>query len=178
MKPILNAFLKTIVFIFFTGVSMAQESIKTDNLYIELKTDVQTLVEPLFNIIIKIVMKQGQFLPVGAILNNEKKVEMVAATDSSWEKRKVSATEVLPLLHEVLKKSIESGNGIATGVAEDVTISPEGQGPSKAIKLLFEHKRGLTIAVYLPYQRSLFGKFKTGEMIIQSAKPEVCAWKN
>jgi hypothetical protein len=177
MKSKLRFFLQFSVSLFFIGVTMAQESNQTDSLYSELKPDVQTLVESLIDATMVFIKNQGQYLPVGKIHNNEKKIEMVAAMDSSWDKRDVSTTEVLPVLHEAIKNAISSGNGIATGVVEDVTITLEGQKPTKAIKVLFEHKRGLTISVYLPYHKNLFGSIKTGEMFIKAAKPEVCAWQ-
>ena len=148
------------------------------NLYSELMPDIEKLVSPLFDASELFINNRGSFLPHGAILTQSGEVEIVAFAPEGFETRKVNAPEVLPGLHEALRKAVKSMDAIATGVAEDVKITPEGLKRTRAIKVLFEHKKGLTVALYLPWKRKLPGAVEIGSPITIEANPEVCAWKN
>jgi hypothetical protein len=41
----------------------------------------------------------------------------------------------------------------AIGVAESVTITPEGRSSTRAIKVLLEHRRGIAVALYMTYEK-------------------------
>ena len=64
----------------------------------------------------------------------------------------------------------------AIGVAENVSVTQEGQVATKAIKVLFEHRRGLTVALYLPFNKKLFRGYSFGTIFSVAAQPEVNAW--
>jgi hypothetical protein len=57
-----------------------------------------------------------------------------------------------------------------------VTVTLEGKRPTKAIKVLFEHKRGLSVALYLPFEKKLFGGYIVGSPFSLPANAEVNAW--
>jgi hypothetical protein len=62
-------------------------------------------------------------------------------------------------------------------VAENVTVTLEGSASTQAIKVLFEHERGLTVALYLPFKKRFIRGFAFGETFSMLATPEVCAWR-
>lgn len=156
------------------------ESNMPDNndLYSELKPEMEKLVSPLFDASEVFINKRGAFLPHGAILTSSGEVQIVNFAPEGFESRKVNAPEILPGLHEALRQAVKSVDAIALGVAEDVTITPQGEKRTKAIKVLFEHRKGLVVALYLPWRRKLLGGIEIGSPISLNTNAEVCAWKN
>lgn len=88
----------------------------------------------------------------------------------------VSPAEILPRLHDALRADARDHDLAAVAVCEDVTITPTGQKPTKAVKVLVEHRRGLTIALYLPWKRKLLSGHVFGQVMALAAKPEVQPW--
>lgn len=147
----------------------------SDTLYAELKPDMGMIAGQLFELSEKFLKNQGNFLPHAAVLTDDGEVRLVAASSDS-ESDMVNSTEVLPLLHDGLRFQAKERNLRAIGVAENVTVTQEGQRPTKAIKVLFEHKRGLTVALYLPFKKKLFGDYSMGATFSLLVSPEVNAW--
>lgn len=146
-----------------------------DALYTELKPDIGAIANQLFELSEELLRKRGNFLPHAAVLTEEGEIKLVgAAPDTSSDV--TTSPEVLPLLHSELRKSAKVQSLRAIGVAENVTVTLEGQRPTKAIKVLFEHKRGLTVALYLPFEKKLFRGYVIGSAFTQQAAPEVNAW--
>lgn len=142
-------------------------------LYSELKPSMAAIASPLFDLSEKLLRANGNFLPHAAVLTDLAQVRLVAA-DPGHDR--TSATEVLPLLHWGLRAQAAAGGLSAIGVAENVTVALDGQHPTKAIKVLFEHKRGLTVALYLPFEKKLFKGYIFGSTFSLAARPEVSAW--
>jgi hypothetical protein len=61
-------------------------------------------------------------------------------------------------------------------VAETVTVSADGKTPSQAIKVLLEHHRGLTMALYLPYAQDTSGDIRFGSTLSMFVPPEINPW--
>ncbi|MHC4983285.1 MAG: hypothetical protein ACYTF6_08985 [Planctomycetota bacterium] len=148
-----------------------------DQLYAELKPEIQSLAEPLFGASEALVRKRGSFLPHGAVLTEQGETRLIMAGTEGFEGRSVSSIEVLPALHEALRATAREGGVRAVAVCEDVTITPEGQKKTRAIKVLVEHQRGLCVGLYLPYRRKILGAYVFGDVFARSATPEVLAWK-
>jgi hypothetical protein len=146
-----------------------------NKLYAELKPQMGAVVNPLFEVSQKFVQEMGNFLPHGAVLTREGELRLVAA-DPGGEGGRTNSTEVLPLLHEGLKFHVRELSAQAVGVAESVTVTREGAPPSQAVKVLFEHERGLTVAIYLPYEKRFLRGHVFGEPFSVLVNPEVCAW--
>jgi hypothetical protein len=144
-----------------------------DELYAELKGDIAALANPLFELSEKFLNSQGNFLPHGAVLTGENEVKLVAATKGNDV---ATSVEVLPILHDGLRQQARKLALKAIGVAENVTVTLEGQRPSKAIKVLIEHTRGLTVALYLPFEKRLLRGYVMGSSFSKLAAPEVNAW--
>src|SRR6202011_5274723 len=76
----------------------------------------------------------------------------VRATDGN----DMSTAEVLlPILHGGLRVMAKEKPLAAIGIAESVTITPPGRASTRAIKVLFEHVRGLTLALYVPCEKKV-----------------------
>ncbi len=89
-----------------------------------------------------------------------------------------NSIEVLPALHRGLKSLVKEREIIALGVAENVTVALEGNKPTHAIKVLFEHKNGFSVALYLPFEKKLLKGFIFGNTFSHDAKSEINAWEN
>ncbi len=146
-----------------------------DDLYAELKPDIEAVAGPLFEFSIDCLRRRGNFLPHGAVLTEQGEVRLVAAVPNT-ERDLVNSTEVLPVLHDGLREQARDMPLRAIGVAENVTITPEGKRSTQAVKVLFEHKRGLTTALYLPFQKRFLRGYAFGAMFSVRAAPEVNAW--
>jgi len=146
-----------------------------DDLFAELKPDIEALAEPLFGASEMFVRKRGEFLPHGAVLGVDRSVRLVMAAPDDLD-AKVSAIEILPRLHLALRTEAGEHELWAVAVCEDVSITPAGGKQTKAVKVLIEHRRGLTVALYLPWKRKMFGDHVFGEVTALPAKPEVHPW--
>src|SRR5512139_2523226 len=122
-----------------------------DDLYSEVKPDIEAVASPLFEFSELCLRKRGNFLPHGAFLDTGRKVCLVAASPDI--NGRSTSTEVLPLLHDGLRAQAKEEELVAIGVAEHVTVAPDGLPSTQAIKVLLEHKRGLVIALYLPFKK-------------------------
>lgn len=147
----------------------------TDALYAELKPDISAIANALFELSEKMLRKLGNFLPHAAVLTEEGEVRLVAAAPETQDDRTTSK-EVLPLLHEGLRSQANALPLRAIGVAENVTVTLEGRPSTKAIKVLFEHKRGLTVALYRPFEKKFLRGYAIGSPFSLVASPEVRAW--
>jgi hypothetical protein len=144
----------------------------SDALYSEIKPDIDALATPLFESSERFLKARNIFLPHGAVLTDQGDVTLVAgAPENDW----TNSTEVLPILHEALRQSAREGVR-AIALAEQVAITPEGGKKTDAIKVLFEHRRGLVVALYLPFKKRLLRGYEFGECFSVAATPEVNAW--
>lgn len=145
-------------------------------LYVELRSDIEALAGALFEVTEGEVRKRSAFLPHGAVLAASGEVSLVAAAPPEFEERAVSDIEVLPLLHEALRSAARERDIRVVAVCEDVTITPENGPSSAAIKVLIEHRRGLSLALYLPHHPIRNGEREFGQIFVTEAPPEVKPW--
>jgi hypothetical protein len=145
-----------------------------EELYGEVKTDVRALAQPLIELSEKALRERGSFLPHAAALS-EGKVRLVGAMCSTAG-GVANSTHIMPLLRRGLKSMAHERPVTAIGVAETVTVTPEGQAPSQAIKVLLEHHRGLTMALYLPFAQDTSGDIKFGSTMSMFVPPEINPW--
>ena len=146
----------------------------TDNLYTEVKPDMEAIANPLFEFSELCLRKRGNFLPHAAVLDTQGKITIVAASPDLDGHS--TSTEVLPLLHDGLRIKAKENELKAIGVAENVTVTRDGEPPTQAIKVLFEHKRGLVVALYLPFKKKFLRSYSFGEIFTILADGEVNAW--
>jgi hypothetical protein len=143
----------------------------TDLLYRELKGDLQTVAEPLFEFACQQVKKRGAFLPVGSKLSESGESSLVAAAP---EDDVTSSDVVLPLLVAALTESAADADAVA--LCEWVKIAVAGGKQTDAVKVHAQHKRGLTVAFYIPATKSLFKGWQFGEMLVMAADPFIESW--
>lgn len=141
--------------------------------FAELRPDFELLVGPLFDLSETLLRKHGDFLPHGAVLDNGGQVTLVAAPPTG---EYATSTEVLPHLHEALRARARDVSLRAVAVAESVEVTLEGKKATRAIKVLVEHARGLTVAFYMPFEKKLMRGFVMGEMFGVEARAEVTPW--
>jgi hypothetical protein len=145
-----------------------------DSLYRELKPDIERLAGSLFEATRVFIKNGGAFLPHGAVLDAAGEIQLVMATGGSGTDV-VSSSDVLPALHAGLRQSARQEGMIALAVCEDVRIRREGEKETRAIKVLVEHKRDLSVAPYMPFRRRWLG-YSYGDVFVKPAAPEVNAW--
>ena len=143
----------------------------TDTLYRELKGDLQTVAKPLFELACGQVEKRGAFLPFGSKLSTEGEVSLVVAAQ---EEDATTGDVVYPLMIAALRESAWTSNAIA--LAEWVKITPDGGKQTDAVKVHTQHKRGLSVAFYIPSTKKLFRSWQFGEMMVIPANPLLESW--
>lgn len=119
--------------------------------------------------------RSGGFLPHGAVLETGGDVQLIAACSGDPDAITTPADE-LPFLHESLRDVARDPGVVALAVCEDVTITLSGERPTKAVKVLVEHRRGLSVAYYLPWRKKWYGRIALGDVITMDAAPEVRPW--
>ena len=142
-----------------------------EELYGEIKPDVRALAQPLFELSEKALRERGSFLPHAAALT-EGKVRLVGAMCNTAA-GVANSTHIMPLLRQGLRSMAHERPVTAIGVAETVTTTPDGQAPSQAIKVLLEHHRGLTMALYLPFAQDTSGDIKFGSTLSMFVPPRM-----
>lgn len=133
--------------------------------------EIAPLVETMFELSMTFVEKVGNFLPHGASMNG---MGQVALCGVAAEEDLTSAVEVLPMMHEALRACTAEYATRAIAVSESVFVGPN-QTP--AIKVLVEHREGLTMAFYMPWKKKLLRKPAFGDIQMQAAAPEIGEWK-
>jgi hypothetical protein len=116
-------------------------------LYAELKPSMEAVSAPLFDLSKRFLKQQADYLPHAAVMTAAGNFELVGA---KGERDLTTAAEILPLLHGGLRAMAKQKSLDAIGIAESVSIGPAGQARTQAIKVLFEHVWGLTVALYVP----------------------------
>jgi len=144
-----------------------------EELYGEIKPDVRALAQPLFELSEKALRERGSFLPHAAALT-EGKVRLVGAMCNTAN-GVANSTHIKPLLRQGLRSMAHERAVTAIGVAETVTVTPDGQS-QQAIKVLLEHHRGLTMALYLPFAHDISGDIKFGSTLSMFVPPEMNPW--
>lgn len=146
-----------------------------EDLFAELSPELEALAVALFDVSVVFVRKSGGFLPHGAVLEAGGDVQMIASCSGEPDAITTPAAE-LPSLHDGLRDVARDPGIVAIAVCEDVTITLEGEKPTQAVKVLVEHRRGLSVAYYLPWRKKWFGRIALGDVITMDAAPEVRPW--
>lgn len=141
-------------------------------LYQQAKPELQTMADPLLDFATQQVTTRGGFLPFGATLTEEGRVERQAAAPAAAV---VSGDEVLPLLLAGLQR-IAAAGARAVAVCEWVRIGSEGGALTDAVKVSVHHRGGVAVAFYLPATKPLLRSWRFGEIIARSAAALIDTW--
>lgn len=144
-----------------------------DSMYRELKGDLQAVAEPLLDFACAQLKKRGAFLPIGAKLTRAGRTDLVAAAPDEED---TTSDAVLPLLIRALNQSAAGSEAVA--FCEWVKIELEDCKLRDAVKVHAQHRRGLSVAFYLPAKKSLFRGWQFGEMLVRPAEPFISVWPN
>jgi hypothetical protein len=145
-----------------------------NSLHTELKPEIEVLAALLFDVSKRCLRDLGGFLPHAAILNSLGKPAIVAMQTKN---DLTNSAEVLPALHDMLRTLAAKAKGlVAVGIAENVQLTLAGGASTNAMKVLIEHRRGLTVALYLPFRKHFFRGYIFGDIISMEAQSEVNPW--
>jgi len=113
----------------------------------------------LFKLAKQLLEKQGEFLPIGAIVPPEGQVSHAIAYT---KEEQPGAHKSLELLEGGLRLMATTGKCRAAGMAIDtrLKLAPRSEDIGKdAIWIILEEKSGQSQSVVVPYARSLQGEF-------------------
>ncbi|MDF3018896.1 MAG: hypothetical protein K0Q92_199 [Steroidobacteraceae bacterium] len=144
------------------------------DLYAELKADVVAVADPLFEHSQKRLQAKDDFLPHAAVLSAEGKVVLMGAMTGSRDGQ-ANAAHILPMLLNGVRQVSREKVLTAIGIAENVSLT-RGEMPMHAIKVLLEHERGLTVALFLPFHKADSGEYFFGEAFVTPAPPALNLW--
>jgi len=143
-------------------------------LYAAVKGDLGALARPLFEKSEKLLRERGDFLPHAAVFSPDGKVSLLGAMCITGDGY-ANSWHILPMVQDGLRTMAGERDLLAVGVAERVDAVP-GAASTPAIKVLLEHRAGLTMIFYLPYARGEAGEFRFGKMLPVFGESEVNAW--
>jgi hypothetical protein len=144
------------------------------DLYAELKADVVALADPLFEHSQKQLQARDDFLPHAAVLDAEGKVVVMGAMTGSRDGQ-ARPDYILPMLSNGIRQLSREKVLVAIGIAENVSLT-RGEMPMQAIKVLLEHERGLSVAMFLPFYKAEGGEYYFGEAFVTPALPALNLW--
>jgi hypothetical protein len=145
------------------------------DLYRDLKPELEGLVSPLFEFATDQVGKHDAFLPFGATLSTTGTIALVAVTEADDV---ASADDLLPLTISALSSAAGSADVNAVALCEWVRVGSNEEPTTDAIKVLVQHRRGLTIAFYLKANKPDGGAWQFTDMQVNPASPYVRAWSD
>lgn len=117
--------------------------------------------------------KHGELYPVGAAMNVDGQVGLIAGMPESEHPESQQIIEMLVAgLHDrALKREIR-----ASVVCFDGRVVPPGATAKvDAICAHLEHESGEYAAVFLPYRKGLLGRLKYGELFASRLEPRIFA---
>ena len=143
-------------------------------LYAAVKPDLGALAGPLFELSQRRLRERGNFLPCAAVLTTDGRVALLDAMCSTPDGF-ANSEHILPMLRDGLRSMAGERDLKALGIVEIVASIPDGE-ETRAIKVLLEHKVGLTLVLYLPVSQGDVGEYQFGKIVTYFTEPEIRAW--
>src|SRR5688572_20038875 len=144
-------------------------------LYAAVKPELGALAGPLFDQSEKRLRERGYFLPHAAVLSADGRVALLdamCATPGGF----ANSDHILPMLRDGLRSMATERHLTAIGIAEIVDSIPDG-AQTRAIRVLLEHKVGLTLSLYFPVSQGDVGEYQFGKPVSYFTAPEIHAWQ-
>jgi hypothetical protein len=148
---------------------------KIQELYADIKPDLGAIAGPLIELSGRFLRERGNFLPHAAVLTQEGKVTLVGAMCNRSD-AVADPNYIKPLLRDGLKSMAHETSLRAVGVAEKVTVNQSGGEPVRAIKVMLEHRQGVSVAFYMPFSNEDSGDYVFGKTFSVPANSEINAW--
>jgi hypothetical protein len=126
-------------------------------------SELNELLKPLLDMAEMLLIKQGGFLPIGAIMLSSGEIRHVGAQVEGVEYP--GAQPLIELLTATFQREATEGRLRAAGIAYDVLTVPPGKHQKQdAICCSLEHCLGEAVDVFKPYVRTEDGKFEFAEI--------------
>lgn len=142
--------------------------------YAAVKPQLGALAAPLVERSAALLRERGDFLPHAAALLEDGRVVAIGAMCATRDGF-ANSWHILPMLHDGLRTLGSEKELLAVGIASLVNEIP-GIWTGTSIRVLLEHRRNFTMAIYLPYTRRPDGVFDFGKQVSVEAEPEVKVW--
>jgi hypothetical protein len=143
-------------------------------LFAELRADVVALADPLIEQAQSTLRSRGRYLPQAAVLCPEGRVTMVGAMMSSKDGF-AQPEQVLTMLSGGLRQMARERVLVAVAVAATYSIM-RGDQQVQAIRVLVEHERGLSVAMFVPFRRTEIGSHEFQTPFVQPVPAELKLW--
>jgi hypothetical protein len=132
--------------------------------------DLNKLLDALLKMAEMLLSKQGEFLPIGAIMLSSGEIRHVGGQIEGQEFP--GAQPLIELLTEAFQREAKEGKLRAAGLAYDVLTVPPGKNRKQdAICCSLEHCLGEAVDVLRPYSRTAEGKFLFEELFSAGRTP-------
>ena len=134
--------------------------------------DLDLLFDHLIKLAQKLLQENGEFLPLGAVVETDGQVRYVAAMN---DKEYPGAQPLLDILTAEFRSMAASGAIRASGICLDVLVTPDHDAPKRdAIQCRMEHSNGEALDVFMPYSKDPSGSFRYEE--VYATKFEGCTF--
>jgi hypothetical protein len=134
-------------------------------------SDLNELLSALLRMAEMLLAKQGEFLPIGAIMLPDGEIRHVGAQIEGNEYP--GAQPLIELLAETFQKQASSGKIRAAGICYDVLTIPPGKHQKQdAIFCGLEHWLGEAVDMFKPYARTDDGNFHYDEVFATERTPQ------
>ena len=133
------------------------------------KEECEILLDALLSASEKLLKKNGEFYPVGAVLSNDNNVTFTALCSDNEFPDSQSIINGLICSHKQLAQSNEIK---VSGISWNGAVDFEGT-TTDAIIVSLEHKDNYSVIVGLPYKIGFFKKIKFGELFAQNGNNDI-----
>ena len=135
-------------------------------------SDLNELLNVLLPMAEKLLVKQGEFYPVGAVMLSDGEIRHVGAKIEGDDHP--PSQLLIDLLTETFQKQATAGKLRAAGICYDVLTVPPGKHQKQdAICCGLEHSLGEAVNVFKPYVRTEDGNFQFDEIFAAQKTPQL-----
>lgn len=133
--------------------------------------DLNELLNALLSMAEMLLSKQGEFLPIGAILLSDGELRHVGAKIEGDDYP--TSQPLIDLLTETFQKEAAKGKLRAAGICYDVLTVPPGKHQKQDVICCgLEHCLGEAVNVFKPYVRTEDGNFRYDEIFAAIRTPQ------
>ena len=134
--------------------------------------DLNELLNTLLPVAQMLLTKQGEFLPIGAIMLSDGEIRHVGAKIEGDDYP--GSQPLIDLLTENFQKEAAKGRLRAAGICYDVLTVPPGKDHKQdVICCSLEHCLGESVNVFIPYVRTGDGTFRYDEIFTSKRTPQL-----
>jgi len=136
---------------------------------LETREDYNALLDALMPFAEEMLKKHGEFFPFGAAVSTMGEVTAHATYDGN---ETLPSEEVIASLVQGFQTEARAGKIRATGICYDGCIVQGGKKVD-AVIISLEHVSANASKTCVPYTKSMFGKYRFGDMIAALEEPKV-----